>query len=220
MSLSQKNLVAKLSEFVKKVCNGRDESHGYEHMKKVAENARQIYEHQSIDKSNRNSYIILENVLIVAWLHDVADHKYDLDGTLETKIHNFLVKLLKDQKRVELIQNIIHRISYSKENKIVQSGRKPEEEWKKVLGDEGLIIRNIVSDADKLEALGKIGMERCIMYTKERSPGISYEKLVENVKAHSKEKLLRLKDEFIRTKYGKKLAEPLHQEFIECLNEL
>ena len=44
--------------------------------------------------------------------------------------------------------------------------------------------------------------------------------MVKDVKQHAKDKLLRLKDEFIRTKPGKKMAEKLNNEMVEELKKL
>lgn len=210
----------KLSNFVSNICKERDESHGHSHMKKVAENALKIIEADYKDFENYD--IILRDTIIVSWLHDVADHKYDVDG----RLYQNLLKFLKDESVTdspELIMNIIDRISYSKEAKAIRMNQPLD--WDKVLGPHGIIVRNIVSDADKLEAIGRIGVERCIEYTREHhkekfNVDIPHDELVKNVIDHANEKLLRLKDHFIRTNEGKRMAEPLHNEMVVLLKEL
>lgn len=217
-SLSTINLENKLKEFVKDVCKDREPSHGYEHMEKVKSNSIKIY-NELPPKSD--SYVkddILKNLIItVAWLHDVYDHKYDHDGKLRNKVMMFLVDL-KDPTHATIVMDIIERISYSRENKSILNGEALD--WNDVLGSEPLLVRNIVSDADKLEAIGQVGVDRCVAYTLEKNPNISGENLVKHVMKHADEKLLRLKDEFIRTEPGKRMAEPLHQEMIEGLEKL
>lgn len=98
--------------------------------------------------------------------------------------------------------DIIDRISYSKEVKMIKANNL---DWKCVLGVKGLIVRNIVSDADKLEAIGKIGLDRCIEYTKTKYFEKHSEKIPKNVlkvmvNNYADEKLKTLKDHFIRTK--------------------
>lgn len=196
--------------FVKRVCYGRDESHGYGHMKKVKENAIIIYSNENIN----DPYI--ENLCIVcAWLHDVADHKYDFDGTLSVQVEAFLDKILPQDTK--LIMNIINRVSYSKE-------LQDKSDWDRVLGSTGLLVRNIVSDADKLEALGKIGFERCVGYQKEYyhnecGEEIPDKELHRRVHSHANEKLLHIYNNFIHTETGKKLAKPLHAELVTELNK-
>lgn len=208
-----------LSAFVEKVCEGRDPSHGHEHMKKVAQNALFIYNNT---QSNLKNDHIRDLVITVGFLHDVIDHKYDPEKKLVPIMHDFLAQYY-DETDVQLIINIIDRISYSKENNARKQNKKLD--WQEVLGDTGCFIRDIVSDADKLEAMGKIGVDRCIEYTiqyyrEKNHKGISYQELINEVIKHANEKLLRLKDEFIRTEIGKELARPLHDEMIKLLAEL
>ena len=77
-----------LSNFVEKMCKGRDESHGHGHMKKVAESSIKIFQevYGQIDDQNREKFL---KTIAVAWLHDVADHKYDPKGLLTGQIKNF-----------------------------------------------------------------------------------------------------------------------------------
>ena len=68
-----------------------------------------------------------------------------------------------------------------------------------------------VSDADRLEALGQVGLERCIEFTKARN-GI----VPDDVVTHCHEKLLRLLPEnFIKTQLGKSMAVPLHDVIVD-----
>ena len=208
-----KNSINQLcGEFVRETCKDRDPSHGYNHMKQVKENSMIIYHGENI-----NDPYIKNLCKIVAWLHDVADHKYDKDNQLEHIIKKFLSEHFPEDSK--LIWDIIQRISYSKE---VKQGKI---DWLLTLGEKGCIVRNIVSDGDKLEAIGKIGIERCVEFSKEQyyknnGENIPTKLLIDEVCKHSDEKLLRLKDEFINTKTGKCLAEPLHNEMINILTHL
>jgi uncharacterized protein len=207
------------TDFVKKVCEGRDSSHGYEHMKKVSENAEDIYNNTESEYKNDHVH---ELVMTVAILHDVNDEKYDPKKLLRQQIYEFL-KQYYDETGTLLILNIIDRISYSKENNAIKNNQKLD--WHEVLGDVGCFVRDIVSDADKLEAIGKIGIERCIEYTKHQyfeknNCEISQDELIKKVIEHADEKLLRLKDHFIRTEYGRKLAESLHKQMCFAISDL
>lgn len=202
-----------LSDFVQKICKERDESHGYAHMKAVAEIAKKITE------QDFNEYLNFENLMLdvitIAWLHDVSDHKYDHDGTLDKKLDDFgnsyIVNFVNIKKAIKLI-------SYSSENKALIAGTPLD--YEELLGTHYALARHIVSDSDKLEAIGLIGIERCIHYTKYVCPESTTEQIIEDVKKHAKEKLLRLKDEFIRTPTGKKLAQQLHEEMLMKLADL
>jgi len=198
----------KLSAYVTEICHDRNPDHGHEHMQTVAYNTLKILQSENI-----NCQKTWQDAIVVAWLHDVADHKYDHDGKLKENMHQFITKIVDNPT---LIIDIIERISYSKEVKI------GTDDWETVLGKYGCLIRNIVSDADKLEALGINGFNRCVEYTKYNyikkfDHEIPRDVLKKNVLDHANEKLLKLKDFYIKTESGKKMAEKLHQELIFCL---
>jgi hypothetical protein len=224
IAVSIMNLLRTLSEFVEQVCDGRDESHGYKHMQFVTVNSHKILQNEDSNSIEESTGKIFMYVSIVAMLHDVADHKYDKDGTLKNKVFEFVRdKVLFDEENALLVMKIIDHISYSKENEAIQSGKPID--FNAVLGNFGAYVRDIVSDADKLEALGEIGFGRCVEFTKDtykkkHDKEISYELLKQEVIKHANEKLLRLKDEFMRTSYGKQLAISLHDELLEEINKM
>lgn len=219
MTFENQMLWNMLSYFVYTICKDRDESHGHSHMEEVAKNASKIL--KSDYPYNEKFY---NDVIIVAWLHDVNDHKYDFDGKLKDKLQSFIDNelVLVNRSSTRLILDIIERISFSRENKQIIKGK--SHDWEHVIGHYGIKIRNVVSDADKIEALGEIGLERCIEYAKEVymkkfNREISHDELVKNVSTHADEKILLLKDKFIRTNHGKEMAEYAHNEFVECLEK-
>ena len=202
-----------LSNFVEKVCKGRDHSHGHRHMETVATTTKTIVEQ---DYASEPDFLtILMNAITVAWLHDVSDHKYDHDGTLDQQLDEFGFANIPN---FEQIRKVIKLISYSSENKAIVAGTPID--YATVLGAHYAIVRQIVSDADKLEAIGTIGIERCVEYIRHGNPSITNEQLNLAVHIHAKEKLLRLKDEFICTPTGKRLAIFLHQQMVDMLNEM
>jgi len=109
--------------------------------------------------------------------------------------------------RIKVFFDIIDNVSYSKENR----GQLAQ------LSGETLLCRNIVSDADKLDALGADGARRCLDYARVLEPKAESQELWKHLVEHSDEKLLRLKDKFIRTEAGKQLAIPLHEELVSIL---
>lgn len=212
-----------LKAFVIGATATRDESHNHVHMIKVYESSIKILNRLCSDDEylSDNRQMFEKFITAVALLHDVSDHKYDSDGSYK----NSMRLVLKDffvSDEIDLVLNIIDRISYSKENKVIQNGDKLD--WDDVLGHDGCIIRNIVSDADKIEAIGLIGVERCMMYSRHNrlKTGDSFTEkdIIQDLVKHCDEKLFRLKDEFIRTSAGKKMAEPYHDEMVKKVNEL
>ncbi|KAJ1431264.1 hypothetical protein B484DRAFT_347321, partial [Ochromonadaceae sp. CCMP2298] len=192
--------------------SGRDDSHGLCHAEAVAANSEIILSKLAGSTGSIAADELPQMgklVASVALLHDVSDHKYDPEGKMMGKMREILSSFFSSEE-VQLVMDIIERMSYSKENKAILKGLPLD--WEEKLGPQGCLVRDIVSDADKLEAIGLIGVERCLEYTKETNPGFDERQCVEQLVAHSKEKLFRLKDEFIRTAPGKELAAPLHEE--------
>lgn len=195
-----------VSEFVMEVCRNRDPTHGWDHAKCVVANARAIMKGLDMDDPETEQIIV-----VIAWLHDVADYKYDPDRTLYQKLVSFL-SVHYPNNAIFMVE-IIDRISFSREKKDGRSN------WERILGHHGMFIRDIVSDADKLEAIGKVGLERCIKYGSETYPDWSPSKLKKRVRTHAEEKILLLNDHYIHTLPGKKMAQPLHEEFVRALEE-
>ena len=200
-----------LSTFVRQICADRDESHGYEHMKTVAETSRRII----LEDFGPDNHTLLLDAITVAWLHDVADHKYDHDGKLTATLEEFGLKHIPNFSD---IQKVIKLVSFSTENKAILAGNPLD--YDAVLGEHYANVRHIVSDADKLEAIGAIGVVRAIQYTTHANPGSTEEQIIEDVKKHAEEKLLRLAGEFIRTPYGKREARVRHNEMVRQLADL
>ncbi len=194
--------------FVKLVCWNRDYTHGYVHMKAVADKGLQIA------KSLRLSDRLMQMVCVCGFLHDVLDHKYRRTEEYQEKYYNWFLNLLRFLFRLEtnVINNIIQRVSFSYEIK-----NKKKENWEDLLG-QYLIVRDIISDADKLEAIGVDGIQRCIQYTIGRGT-IDFEDIKTNVVEHYKEKLSILyKDGFFKTEMGQTYASVLDSEMTDFIN--
>lgn len=229
-----------LDTFVKDICTkcGRDSSHGYEHMKTVAHNAMKIV---SLEK-HENEKEVLPMIITCAWLHDVCDYKYstevgpnkDLSLVENIKLSmksseptpsnktSMIIFLLKhfSINEIETVCKILDRVSFSTEMKSI----KENPTWCDDMSANEKFILDVVRDADRLEAIGRIGLTRCIEYSrhtylKKNSREIPRHELITGVKKHADEKLLHIASKYIRTVSGKKLAEPLHLEFVQALTE-
>jgi uncharacterized protein len=197
-----------LSEFVAETCKGRDASHGHAHMKAVAETTRIIIQEDFIDDSGN----LMLDAITAAWLHDIADHKYDHDGTLEQRLDAFGSANIWNY---EELKKVIKYVSYSTENKAIIAGTPLN--FPGILGAYYSQIRDIVSDADKLEAIGTIGIQRCIEYTTHTNPTYTQEQIMHDVKKHADEKLLRLASQFIKTPMARAIATRRHREMEEWI---
>lgn len=189
-----------IEEFVQETCKGRDPSHGLEHMQKVRDNALLIC--RMMGETDKQT---LSDVSLVALLHDVADHKYDKDGSLDERIRMFLTEHGTDPGPV---LSCINAISFSKEQ---HNGMR----WfEKDMDSYWIRVRDIVSDADKLEAIGLVGVRRCLEYA--AAQGYTGSDAVRRLLGHMRDKLLLIRDQYIVTDPGKLLSAPLHEEMMRC----
>lgn len=167
-----------------------DDSHDVHHANSVFLNAVKIcmadYPELCLERDKRI-------ITYACYLHDVCDHKYKEQSITEAELHEFIHSQLAPDE-AQIVIDIINNVSFSKEVKGKrQSLHQP--------------YLDIVSDADRLEAIGHVGLERCIAFTKAMNKPYP-----EDVITHCHEKLLRLYNEgFIRTYTGKLMARPLHK---------
>lgn len=176
-----------------------DDSHNLAHHQAVDRNVQNIAKSENITDP-----IIILALRIGALVHDIVDYKYcspKLIGqpTIEEKqmkLETFLKTLPALKEWVPRILLWINNISFSKEKKY---GLSPD------LPPEDMLYRNILSDADKWEALGLIGIERCKSYHLMIEPDIKPDQLIKEVLIHMEEKILILHT-YCRTELGKKRA--------------
>jgi len=220
LSAELSSLWTHVHNYVLSECIARPSDHGAPHAQAVAESSLLI----ATLEGHAADAPLLRRVLVLALLHDVADHKYDADGSLKKRVETFV----RDNagaffgsaaiEEGDMCLAAIDAVSFSKENK---RGRR----WfVTALGGEDapwLVARDIVSDADKLAAIGIQGIQRCWQYACEmalaagRAPDAR--ELAEHVQAHAAEKLLLLMDRFIVTCGGKALAAPRHADMVRAL---
>ena len=135
-------LIEKTEVFVKKQLEGEGTGHDWFHIKRVHDNAVKIAEKEGGD---------LLKVRLAALLHDIADHKFhhgDLNKGPEIA-RTWLLKIGASESLAEEIAKIVYQISYKGAN--VPS---------KMDSLEG----KIVQDADRLDAIGAIGIARAFAY--------------------------------------------------------
>lgn len=200
-----KERYSSLYNFVKESTKSIDESHDFKHAIAVCANtlhiARKIF--------SSETYKRYEPILVYsAMLHDVCDHKYKEESISRATLDDFVYSEL-GQKKGMVVLDIIDNISFSKEIK----------DNLKHLG-KYQILRDIVSDADKIEALGSIGIQRCLAYSRKIQPEAEEEDIYLNALQHCSEKLLHLWSDYLRTNEGKKMSYFLHIQIVDwvCYN--
>lgn len=197
------SLVDKTILFVKDTLRNAEGGHDWFHIERVYKNAIKIAE--SEDNCN------LEIVKLGALLHDIADSKFhNGDESIGPKIAQEFLE--KEDASTEIINHVLAII----ENISFKGGNFDQKFTSKEL--------EIIQDADRLDAMGAIGIARTFNYGgfKNRSiynPNIApklnmskeeYKKSDAPTINHFYEKLLLLKDK-MNTETGKKLAESRHK---------
>lgn len=162
--------------------------HDVEHSKRVYQNAFLIA------KSEPECDMFI--VSLAALLHDVDDHKlFHTENNANARA--FLESVQLDQNQIDRICELMNGISFSKNR-----GVRPE-----------TLEGKIVQDADRLDAIGAIGIARTFAFGGERKRPLSA------TVQHFYDKLLLLKDE-MNTAEGKRIAELRHQLMVDFLYEL
>lgn len=198
----------RLSQAVRVALSKRDLSHGWDHVERVATRAVAM-----VPPEHAGNQSMLDDLMAVAWLHDIEDHKYNdanlNDGALGELCRDH--KVVHDLKRV---RSIIRWISWSYQREFEQEyGR---EGTRKLMSDDldadALLVRDLVSDADKLDAIGQVGWDRCLVYSSYamQKKGV-FGDLHAGVVQHCDDKLLQL-HEYMISDAAKQQAVPLTAE--------
>lgn len=200
--MSEQQIIEETVKFVKSELQHAEGGHDWFHIERVWRNAMKIAESESA-----NQFI----VALGALLHDIADYKFhDGDESVGvSKARKFLLAHSVDNMVVEHVEKIITNISFKGGN-FLQEFHSAE--------------LSIIQDADRLDAIGAIGIARTFNYGGFKGRELynplvkpSRGMTVEQYKAsnaptinHFYEKLLLLKDR-MNTATGKRLAEQRHQ---------
>lgn len=202
--------IEKTINFVKEKLEGAEAGHDWFHIERVWKLSKKISE-----KEGGN----LEIIELSALLHDIADPKFhNGDETLATKISSEFLKSIKVE------ENIINQVLYIIEN-ISFKNRKESHQ------NPSLELQ-IVQDADRLDAIGAIGIARTfnfggfknnLMYHPDIQPKLNmskeeYKKSNGTTINHFYEKLLLLKD-LMNTETAKKIASERHDFMLKFLDE-
>ena len=202
MNSEQQKIIEKTAEEVKRRFEGEGSGHDWSHIFRVWNMAKQICADEKADKFT---------VELAAILHDIADWKFhNGDETAGPKAAREILQKYSVQKDIiSQVCDIIANISFK--------GAVVKNEIKTLEG-------KIVQDADRLEAIGAIGIARAFAYGGHKNRPIyepdkkpvahqskeSYFKNESSTINHFYEKLLLLKYR-MNTETGKKMAEGRHR---------
>ncbi|MFW2136290.1 HD domain-containing protein [Chryseobacterium sp. TY4] len=203
-------IIDKTTDFVKEKLQGAEAGHDWYHIERVWKLSKKISENETCDA---------EIVELGALLHDIADPKFhNGDETLAPKVATeFLQSLNFPSDRIEKVVFIINNISFKNTHE----------------APEHLPIElKIVQDADRIDAIGAIGIARTfnfggfknnLMYDPNIPPQVGmskedYKKSNGTTINHFYEKLLLLKD-LLNTDSAKEIAKERHQFMLSFLDQ-
>ncbi|WCJ40080.1 Metal-dependent phosphohydrolase [Euphorbia peplus] len=208
--------VKKAEKLVERSMKGNDASHDAWHVWRVRDLALSLARHEGLS-SHPDSMEVVE---LAALLHDIGDYKYLRDPSEEKIVEKFLEEEGVDHVKKEKILAIIKGMGFKDEIAGVGNGGFSPE-------------FGVVQDADRLDAIGAIGIARCFTFGGSRSrvlhdPAIlprsdlskeQYMKKEEQTTVnHFHEKLLKLKD-LMKTKAGHNWAVRRHKFMEDYLKE-
>ncbi|MDG1476559.1 MAG: HD domain-containing protein [Vicingaceae bacterium] len=203
-------LINNTIQFVQLELKDAEGGHDWFHIERVWRNAKLIAKSEDVD---------IEIVEIAALLHDIADSKFN-NGDEKIgpkKALNFLIDQDADYRVIDHVLAIIENVSFKGGNEV------------RTFNSTEL---DVVQDADRLDAIGAIGIARTFnyggfknraIYDPEIKPDLNmtkeqYKSSTAPTVNHFYEKLLLLKDT-MNTATGKKIAENRHQFMEQYLEQ-
>lgn len=210
MEIKMENLIENTVKFVKEKLEGAEAGHDWFHIERVWKLSKKIAETENCN---------LEVVELAALLHDIADPKFH-NGDESIALHISREFLEGQQAPEDLIKQVIAII---KNISFKNRGEAP---------DNLPIELKIVQDADRIDAIGAIGIARTfnfggfknnLMYDPHIEPKLNmskeeYKKSNGTTINHFYEKLLLLKD-LMNTEKGKEIAEERHDFMLKFLDQ-
>ncbi|AZA75259.1 HD domain-containing protein [Chryseobacterium indoltheticum] len=204
------NIIQNTIQFVKEKLEGAEAGHDWFHIERVWKLSKKIALTEDCN---------LEVVELSALLHDIADPKFhNGDETVALKIsREFLESQNAEEEIIQQVLFIIQNISFKNRNEVP--------------ADLPIELK-IVQDADRIDAIGAIGVARTfnfggfknnLMYHPDIQPKLNmskeeYKKSNGTTINHFYEKLLLLKD-LMNTNEGEKIAEERHQFMLTFLDQ-
>ncbi len=200
--MDKKKIIKEIAAYLEKEFSNKESGHDWWHIYRVWQLSKKIGAKEGGD------IFVIE---LGALLHDIADWKFHAgDDTLGSKIAQKILRARKvDQNIIDKVCAIVDKISFK--GALVKDKMKSRE-------------GKIVQDADRLDAMGAIGVARAFSYGGHKNRPM-YDPKIKAVMAKNKkqyynsgaatinhfyEKLLLLKER-MNTKTGKKLALGRHK---------
>ena len=174
------SVLQKTREFVLSQMANNDAAHDGDHILRVVDLTKTL----CIAYPQANAF----RAELLAWLHDMTDDKL-ASNVGPSSLYEFLRSISVPMEDIRFVLDGLHYISYRKHPKLSP--------------DVPLEIR-IVQDADRIDAIGAVGIARTFAFGGAKNRGL------EDSLTHFDEKLLLLYD-LLNTEEAKRIALPRHQ---------
>ncbi|KAK4038017.1 hypothetical protein C8A01DRAFT_48311 [Parachaetomium inaequale] len=182
-------LVQSVTAHVKAYMQNYDASHSWDHIERVVSMAHHIYTHSD---AAFQATLDLRTIHLAALLHDVGDRKYlQPHESPTTQVHTLLLSLSCAPALASKIQTICSGVSYTSEVKDPAHVAALIEQYPELA---------VVQDADRLDAIGAVGIGRMFTYG-----GAKTERSMAGTMAHLDEKLVKLEG-MMKTGVGREVA--------------
>ncbi|KAI2469506.1 hypothetical protein F4781DRAFT_218743 [Annulohypoxylon bovei var. microspora] len=192
------SLVSSVTEYVKTYMSNYDGSHDFNHIERVVGLAKHIHT-QSPGTPPRDHQV----VILSALLHDVGDKKYLKSGEdASTLVYELLLSLGAEEQLAKRVQTICLGVSYSSEIKNPARVQELIKSYPELA---------VVQDADRLDAIGSIGIGRVFTFT-----GARTQRSMTDSIQHFHDKLLKL-ESMMKTDVGRELAKKKTERMQEFL---
>jgi len=206
VTVYSEDIIAKTIDFVRSKSEGESSGHDWWHIYRVHKLA--VY----LAKKEKADLFVIE---LASLLHDLDDWKFNNPDSCQAV--DWMQQCNLDKDTIEKVMDVIAKVSYKGAGEANKADT---------------IEAQVVQDADRLDAIGAIGIARAFAYGgyKNREifqPGITpelhgnfdaYQKNQSHTINHFYEKLLLLKDR-LNTSAARKLAEKRHQVLEDFLTE-
>jgi uncharacterized protein len=208
--MSANDFINLTADYVKNELKNAEAGHNWWHIERVRRNAVKIAQEENVD---------MQVVELAALLHDIADSKFnDGDESIgPQKARAFLQSIGVEEMTIDHIVKIIENISF-------KGGHKSS--------DFSSAELDVVQDADRLDAIGAIGIARAFhyggfknreLYDPAIKPNLNmtkeeYKNTTAPTINHFYEKLLLLKDK-MNTTTGTQLAQDRHDFMVVYLDQ-
>lgn len=207
--MNQREIIQQTADYIKREFSDDSSGHDWRHIYRVWQTALHICKIEKAD-----AFI----VQLAALLHDLDDWKFnDSEDETPLRARSWLKSLNLDSPTIDAVCRIIERVSYK--------GAGVEDKMDSL---EGFIVQ----DADRLDAIGAIGIARAFayggyknrpLYDPDSSPQLhqtfeQYKNSKSDTINHFHEKLLLLKDK-MNTTAARRIAEQRHEVMIQFLKQ-